>query len=105
MKVLLFTARSGERPKCVSRSVGFDPAEILQGQKWLADSGFCVWWTAHEKAINADAWWLVECANAEAGRRVIAHHGVTTTCDCEPRFDPSEGSVLAHGGKSAGRAS
>lgn len=64
MKTLLFVQNGDARPKCVSRSAGFDPAERIQGQEWLADSGFYVWWNVHHKAMRSDRWWLVECENA-----------------------------------------
>jgi hypothetical protein len=51
--------------------------------------------TGQQHAIEAaDRWWLVECANADAGRDVIA---VSTLPD-EKRW-PVNGHILAQGGR------
>lgn len=94
MKVLLFVQTGDARPKCVSRSVGHDPAERLQGHRWLADSGFYLWWTAHEKAVAAARWWFVECENAAHGRVLISEWRARR----ELGVSQSPG-ILASGGK------
>jgi len=96
VKVLLFVQTGDARPKCVSRNVGFDPAERLQGQKWLADSGYYVWWNVHDKATRADRWWLVECWSADEGRRYIRDQYM----DDAPGYRADCAShILASGGK------
>lgn len=61
MKVLLFVQAGNARPKCASRET---PCRV-NGEWWYSRR-------ASEAKAAADRWWLVECANAEDGRAVIA---------------------------------
>ena len=81
MRTLLFVRVGDGRPKCV-KQFGSDKARGLQ-------------YLGHLVRPEQGRWlyWLVECENAEAGRRVIAG-GVLRGGN---RFD---GRILASGGRS-----
>ena len=96
-RVLLMVDLGDGKVRCVSRTVGFDPAEILQGEEWLGDSGFYVWWTAHREATIADRWWLVEAETADDGRTVILQERVLPPLGLKSTL----GRILAQGGRDA----
>ena len=101
-RVLLFTQTGDARPKCVR---AFAPGNEYQRNPARFASHLETF--SHIKpmpyrdlrlAYDADRWWLVECANAEAGRGVIAW---TRTGGPDPIInEPCPfGRILASGGR------
>ena len=100
MRVMLMV-QNGDKVTCASRSVGYDPAERLQGQEWLADSGFYVWWTARGKAMRAERWWLVEAESANEARVAIEYARlIPGSAVFESMKDGHKARILASGGRS-----
>lgn len=86
MKTLLFVQTGDGRPKCV-------PTMRYERERLFSVPG----WTPAHSDIGGDhdRWWLVECENADAGRRVIAS-GVWRMRDGAEAY---EGRILAQGAK------
>lgn len=85
MRVLLMTQTGSERPKVThSPPDYYGPTEL---RFWLSEFVIlmqgerAIWWKKYQKAAkDADRWWLVECANADAGRAIIASHDGSLAC-------------------------
>lgn len=87
MKVLLFVQTGDARPKVAWQPRGFfigewRPSDVLAA----APVGVC-------RKMGDNAWWLVECANAEEGRLLIAQLAISESLRTVP------GRVLASGGR------
>jgi len=89
-RVLLFVQTGDGRPKCFS-SHGVNRSLYTDG------------WRLSESALTAqgaaDRWWLVECENAEAGRRVIDGEPHNYVMDNGVYATEPWGRILASGGK------
>lgn len=99
MKVLLFVQSDDARPKAIKRATkGYIKAAILDRCEAGRES-----WRTHN---GIDRWWLVECENAENGRRVIedARLGLGNVDDAIAAgpgslAGPRVGRILASGGR------
>lgn len=106
MKVMLFTQRGDERPKCVARYVTARYADRFAEAVRVA--------VRHIDNIDAskpiiaaalaDHWWLIEAENAEDGRKVIAHNDGRACPEFSARFKEcpvtcEAGRILASGGR------
>ena len=52
-----------------------------------------------ERQAGGDCWWLVECPDAETGRRLVYLSDPLRWGETMPKADPTEGRVLAQSGK------
>ena len=92
-RVLLFVQNEGDkRPKVAARWRNTVVERAVNNIEWARANdltGVAV--TGPLRAVAAaDRWWLIECENAEAGRKAIKQSGF---------MDYSHGRVLASGGK------
>ena len=108
-RVLLFTQSGSERPKCVPTPrwmrEGHDAQHVCEMAESMPTATAPPWMRALSRA---DRWWLVECENADAGRRVIEwHRRGSGACDaggfcaCTGAGKNECGAILASGGKGA----
>lgn len=103
MKVLLFVQNGDARPKSYASVSRY---AIHPSYPRLGDTRWCVTGKPAQRALSAaDRWWLVECENAENGRRVIedARLGLGNVDDAIAAgpgslAGPRVGRILASGG-------
>lgn len=94
MRVLLFVQHGDARPKVAWQPRGFfigewRPSDVLAA----APVGVC-------REMGDNAWWLVECANAEDGRDVIEWECTGGSDTVLNKLCPF-GRILASGGRRA----
>lgn len=99
MKVLLFVD-GPNGPKCAG--VVASGERFALWPNMARHHNLCGWWLTAVQAekVQAGRWWLVECENAEAGRRVICSHDYYgATCQrCGCNMTVNYGRILAQGG-------
>lgn len=90
---MLFVQTGNARPKCVGQLPLRFAASVAI--KWLRRLD-ASWWTPVLKATAADRWWLVECANAETGRGLIAK-ALHPDAMPQPFDSHTDGRIVAQG--------
>jgi hypothetical protein len=110
---MLFVQTGDGRPKFVCLC---QPFAIGSGIVIGPEPGYRVSLEHSYKLSGADRWWLVECENAEAGRRVIESEGRACRCTkcgvegdgdgqafemCAEETVIEVGRILASGGRTA----
>lgn len=113
MRTLLFVQTGDARPKCCGPTT--KAPEYARGNRYsLAFGRFDTMYGTHRQhaaQVAADRWWLVECANADAGRELVAvfesqprssfmsneHRGGAVVCASRP--GAASGRILASGGQ------
>lgn len=103
MKVLLFVQTGDARPKVFTRYARGYSGLFARNVEFARQHPETNISRPLRACANADRWWLVECENADEGRRVIT--GLCHSMDCALLRDDSHeascdcGRILASGGK------
>jgi len=98
-RVLLFVQTGDARPKCAPTPRLLTDRDAQHVREMFESKPTAKSPTWMRVLGAADRWWLVECANADAGRRLLhaIQIGAATATD-EPAIQPA-GRILASGGK------